>query len=202
MGGLPWWTWRPKSVRLALAILCWVFLLHGAGVYLFTRGFLLTRMSLSDISDCTDCSLPATHERLVLLIIDALRFDFISPDPPQPLSPYHHNVLTLPRELTARDPSRSFIFNAFSDPPTTTMQRIKGITTGSLPTFIDMSSNFGGTSIEEDSIINQLHRAGRKVCAQILESSVAHIALDRFHGRRYLDDGLSYALQSKHDTSI
>ena len=29
-----------------------------------------------------------------------------------------------------------------ADPPTTTMQRLKGLTTGSLPTFIDVSANF------------------------------------------------------------
>lgn len=158
--------WRPKGVSLAVAILSWIFFLHGAGVYLFTRGFLLTRMALSDISDCAgkSCTLPETHQRLVLLVIDALRFDFVSPDPPLPNSPYHHNILTLPRELTARDPTKSFLFHAFADPPTTTMQRIKGITTGSLPTFVEISSNFfGGTTIEEDSIINQLSRAGKKV---------------------------------------
>lgn len=51
----------------------------------------------------------------------------------------------------------------FSDPPTTTLQRLKGITTGSLPTFIDMGSNFGGSSIVEDSFIGQLSSAGKKV---------------------------------------
>lgn len=54
----------------------------------------------------------------------------------------------------------------FSDPPTTTLQRLKGITTGSLPTFIDMGSNFGGSSINEDSFIGQMRHAGKKVgCA-------------------------------------
>ena len=34
-----------------------------------------------------------------------------------------------------------------ADPPTTTMQRLKGLTTGSLPTFIDMASNFGSHEV-------------------------------------------------------
>ncbi|KAL5513879.1 hypothetical protein ACEPAG_2640 [Sanghuangporus baumii] len=158
------WEWRPRGTRLAIAVLGWVFLAHMAGLYLFTRGFLLTRMALSDISSCPDesCTLPATHQRVVLLIIDALRFDFVSPDPPEPRSPYHHDALTLPRELTSKYPDRSFLFNSFSDPPTTTLQRIKGITTGSLPTFVDIGSNFAGYAIEEDSLINQLHLAGKR----------------------------------------
>jgi phosphatidylinositol glycan class O len=98
-----------------------------------------------------------------LLIIDALRFDFITASPPNPPSPFHHDIITLPRELTAKHPKKSFIFNAYADPPTTTLQRIKGITTGSLPTFVDIGNNFGGSSIAEDSILKQLKMAGNKV---------------------------------------
>ena len=146
-------------------LLLWVTVVHLAAVYLYTGGFLLTRLSLSEVSSCEDgaCSLPASHKRVILLIIDALRFDFLSPDPPSPVSPYHHNVLTVPRELVESDPGRSFLFTSFADPPTTTLQRIKGITTGSLPTFIDMGSNFAGYSILEDSFIGQLQAAGKRV---------------------------------------
>ena len=35
-----------------------------------------------------------------------------------------------------------------ADPPTTTLQRLKGLTTGSLPTFIDAGSNFAGEVIK------------------------------------------------------
>lgn len=144
-------------------------LLHLVGIYLFTRGFLLSRLSLSTVSECSStsaslpCTLPLTHTRAVLLIIDSLRFDFLSPHPPEPHSPYHHNVLTLPRELTAKQPRNSFLFNAHADPPTATLQRIKGLVTGSLPTFVDIGHNFGGASIAEDSIIQQLQRANKTI---------------------------------------
>ncbi|OBZ73368.1 GPI ethanolamine phosphate transferase 3, partial [Grifola frondosa] len=62
-----------------------------------------------------------------------------------------------------RDPHIRCSSTHSPDPPTTTLQRIKGLTTGSLPTFIDMGSNFGGSSILEDSIIEQLRAAGRKI---------------------------------------
>ena len=143
-------------------VLLWLALTHAVAIYLFTRGFLLTRLALPDYST-TDNRQQRTHTRAVLLIIDALRFDFITPDPPHPPSPFHHNVLTLPRELTEKNPKHSFIFNAYADPPTTTLQRIKGITTGSLPTFVDIGNNFGGSSIEEDSLMKQLKIAGKKV---------------------------------------
>lgn len=127
-------------------------------------GFLLSRLSLSETSNWKDTQpFVKSHKRAVLLVIDALRFDFISPDPPQPPSPYHHNVLRLPAELTQKYPDRSFIYTSFADPPTTTLQRIKGITAGSLPTFIDMGSNFGGASNLEDSFISQLTAAGKRV---------------------------------------
>ena len=153
-----------------LALLLWVFFVHLSGIYLFTRGFLLTRLSLAESNTCSSlpCTLTPTHKRAVFLIIDALRFDFLSPDPPNPSSPYHHNVLTLPRELTAARPKNSFLFNAYADPPTTTLQRIKGLTTGSLPTFVDLGNNFGGSSIAEDSILKQLLTAGKKVSVEVL----------------------------------
>jgi phosphatidylinositol glycan class O len=149
--------------HLAVLILAWLTLLHFAGLWLFTRGFLLSRLALSNVTDCEDCRLTPTHKRAVLLVIDALRFDFVSPDPPEPPSRFHHHVLTLPQELTRRQPSHSFLFDSFADPPTTTLQRLKGITTGSLPTFIDVSSNFDATSITEDSLISQLRRANKTV---------------------------------------
>jgi len=152
-------------VSRASLVLLWVFFIHLAGLYLFKNGFLLTRLALTETTACPDesCTLKPTHSRAVFLIIDALRFDFVSPEPPLPLSPYHHHVLTLPAQLTSAHPNKSFIFNAYADPPTTTLQRIKGLTTGSLPTFVDIGNNFGGSSIAEDSIVKQLKEHGRKV---------------------------------------
>eukprot|EP01132_Coremiostelium_polycephalum_P009321 gene9321-11424_t len=50
----------------------------------------------------------------------------------------------------------TLFYKFIADSPTVTMQRIKGITTGSLPTFIDVGSNFGGDAIVEDNLIQQL----------------------------------------------
>ncbi|KAF8345156.1 hypothetical protein F5887DRAFT_885476 [Amanita rubescens] len=163
--------------------LTWVFAVHIIGIYLFTRGFLLSRLSLSDYSSCnlSNCTLTPTHNRVVFLIIDSLRFDFVSPDPPLPASPNHHNVLNIPRQLTEKHPTRSFIFNAYADPPTTTLQRIKGLTTGSLPTFVDMGNNFGGSSIMEDSILKQMRLAGKTSAAFMGDDTWMSVFPDAFH---------------------
>lgn len=164
--------WSSRGFTLIL----WVFLVHLAGIYLYTRGFLLTRLALSETNTCTQesCPFPPAYSRAIVLIIDALRFDFLSPNPPIPPSPYHHNILKLPAELSASQPDHSLLLYAFPDPPTTTLQRIKALTTGSLPTFVDMGSNFGGSSILEDSIIGQLRSQGKRVSDYIHASVAIH----------------------------
>lgn len=168
---------------MSLFLLLWLTFIHFVGIYLFTKGFLLSRLSLPDRNDFEFNSL-ATHKRAVLLVIDALRFDFISSHPPQPSSPYHHNILTLPRELTAAHPHHSFIFNAHADPPTTTLQRIKGLTTGSLPTFVDVGDSFGGSAINEDSLLHQLAATGQKVSKQFALDCLLYIRLKGCFCRR------------------
>ncbi|EIW69047.1 hypothetical protein TREMEDRAFT_44276 [Tremella mesenterica DSM 1558] len=152
---------------LALLAITYFIFVHAIGLYIFTRGFLLTRLTIPSTAPPYSVSnpppIPPTHSKAIVLIIDALRTDFISPHHPQHSSPYHHGILTLPAELAATTPHHSLIFNAFSDPPTSTMQRLKGITTGSLPTFIDIGSNFASTAIDEDSWISQLVAADKKV---------------------------------------
>ncbi|KAJ3557856.1 hypothetical protein NM688_g1251 [Phlebia brevispora] len=125
-------------------ILLWLALCHLAGTYLFFRGFLLTHRRLSDPEPCNEayCTLPAAYERIVLLVVDSLRFDFITPNPPEPAAIYH-DVLKLP------------------DPPTTTLQRIKGITAGSIPSFIDLGSTFGFTAGQ--SWLDGLRSAGKRI---------------------------------------
>ncbi|KAH7097941.1 hypothetical protein BKA62DRAFT_714996 [Auriculariales sp. MPI-PUGE-AT-0066] len=115
-----------------LPLLTSLALLHFAAIFLFCRGFLLSRRSLDELNTCPTCSLSPNYQQAIVF-------------------------------LTAAQPDRSFIFHTYVDPPTTTLQRIKGITTGSLSTFVDMGSNFGGSEIKEDSLIVQLGRAGKTV---------------------------------------
>lgn len=158
------WTSTLSRFSLAFILLFLITIFHAVGLYSFTHGFLLTRLSIPNISPAYVDGPPVqpTHSKAVILVIDALRTDFLTHDRPDP-SPYHHGILTLPSELTRRQPEHSLIFNTFSDPPTSSMQRLKAITTGSLPTFIDAGSNFASTAIEEDSIISQLSAANKTI---------------------------------------
>lgn len=156
--------------------LVFVAALHASGLLLFTKGFLLTRLALEDINDCTprssngsfdrSCSLPPTHSKLVFLLVDALRADFVFPVPSTSTftpSSFHHNLIPLPAQLTSENPTHSFLAHFIADAPTTTLQRLKGLTTGSLPTFVDAGSNFGGEQITEDNWLAQAKRAGKRI---------------------------------------
>lgn len=154
----------------ALAILAF---LHSVALLLFTRGFLLTRQALPNINKCdpialsgnldASCSLPPTHEKLIFLVVDALRSDFVLPADTASANAYYQNHLTLPASLTEKEPGNSFLAHFIADAPTTTLQRIKGMTTGSLPTFIDAGSNFAGEQADEDNWLWQAKRAGKRI---------------------------------------
>lgn len=151
-----------------------VLFLQIVGIALFTRGFLLSRPVFEDHSVCSespflgknsnpyksvgDSSKGCWHEKsfdkAVIVIIDALRYDFVIPDHEQDL--YYHNALPYLYDMANKHPENAFLSKFMADPPTTTLQRLKGLTTGSLPTFIDAGSNFAGSEIEEDNWIAQL----------------------------------------------
>lgn len=152
---------------VALIGLLLVSCLHLGALLVFVRGFLLTRIALPDaaVLQPGETTLEAPrYSRAVVLIVDALRFDFMFPNADvATASPHHHNILTLPTELSNSQPSQSLMFRAMADPPTTTLQRLKALTVGTLPTFVDAGSNFAGSSIEEDNWVAQAKRAGKKV---------------------------------------
>lgn len=148
--------------------------------------------------------------RVILLVIDALKYDFGVYDPGKcesflrgrggegkgersfrmmgvkimgacvglrkPLA--YQNRMPVFSEMLQKHPKRSRMLKFMADPPTTTMQRLKGLTTGSLPTFIDIGSNFASPEINEDNIIDQI--VGRNMTAVFLGDSTW---TDLFPGR-------------------
>jgi GPI ethanolamine phosphate transferase 3 subunit O len=97
------------------------------------------------------CWMDRRADAVIILLVDALRIDF---------------ARQLTRSVQARlaavssDPTNSTVssrlFRFVADPPTVTTQRIKALTTGGLPTFADISTNFGGASVEDDNWLFQL----------------------------------------------
>ncbi|KAL3691933.1 hypothetical protein R1sor_005584 [Riccia sorocarpa] len=110
------------------------------------------------------CWTRPTIKKAIVLIVDALRFDFVAHsrnfrgDP----KPWMDKLPVLQR-LVAEDNSTARIFKFLADPPTTTLQRLKGLTTGGLPTFIDIGHSFGAPAIVEDNLLLQLQRTGKRV---------------------------------------
>jgi len=175
------------------------------------------------------CWYPRQYDRVVILLIDALRFDFMlwnhtldhelkqaraqkqtkneagaagsggstsnaegtdGPSIPPFVNamPIMGEILPpLPDERLHAPPSPSphaghaALYRFVADPPTVTMQRIKGLTTGGLPTFIDIKDNFGSSAIVEDNWIWQLkHAQTGRTC----RNDDAHVAASTSSSRR------------------
>lgn len=146
-----------------LVVLLFIAAVQFIGVGLFTLGFLLSRQVLPNISECTDdqfntCG-PARFDKAILVVIDALRFDFAIPV--EGSTEFYHNNFPILHTLAQKD--NGVLLKFLADPPTTTLQRLKGLTTGSLPTFIDAGSNFDGDAIDEDNWLLQLHKNDKSI---------------------------------------
>lgn len=182
---------RKKSYesRWAWTVGFWVWMLciHLVGIAYFTSGFLLSRLMLDDKSTCDapptlnasaagpvdilpawkgkgtpdgGCWHPRTFQRAVVVLIDALRYDFTVPVGDGAL---YHDAFPFLYETAAQSPANAFLRPFIADPPTSTLQRLKGLTTGTLPTLADLGSSFAGTAIEEDNLLMQLRDAKRRM---------------------------------------
>ncbi|KAI0883366.1 uncharacterized protein GGS22DRAFT_180518 [Annulohypoxylon maeteangense] len=159
----------------------WLLCIHIVGILLFTSGFLLTRLVLDERSECDNppiepllewkgkgsveggCWHPKTFNKAVVVLVDALRYDFTVPVGDEDNAAVYHNALPYLYETSVQSPGNAFLRPFIADPPTTTLQRLKGLTTGTLPTFVDMGSNFAGTAIEEDNLLMQWKDQGKRI---------------------------------------
>lgn len=139
-----------------------------------------------ELGDHGNCWLPKSFDKAVIIIIDALRYDFTIP---QDRTEHYLNALTVLHETAENSPQNAFLRPFIADPPTTTLQRLKGLTTGTLPTFVDAGSNFAGTAIDEDNLIAQLKQAGK---------TLVHLGDDTWHSLfpGYFDANLTKAYDS------
>lgn len=152
-----------KSHTLYVILLASLALLQFIAIAFFTRGFLLTRQVLDDVAIKT--AEYGKFDKAVVLIVDALRFDFVIPvdQDHQGYSGNFHNNIDVLYESMFADQGSSLLLKFIADAPTVTLQRLKGLTTGSLPTFIDAGSNFDGSVIEEDNLIKQMYEQGKQI---------------------------------------
>lgn len=99
--------------------------------------------------------------KVILLLIDALRYDFVEYQPNG--TNFYHNRLTAVHDALKHKSKNTVLYKFLADPPTTTMQRIKGLTTGSFPTFVDIGASFSSNEITEDNILDVLIRNDKKI---------------------------------------
>ncbi|XP_014644284.1 PREDICTED: GPI ethanolamine phosphate transferase 2 isoform X3 [Ceratotherium simum simum] len=97
---------------------------------------------------------PPLFSKVVIMLIDALRDDFVFGSKGVKFMPYT-------TYLVEKGASHSFVAEA--KPPTVTMPRIKALMTGSLPGFIDVVRNLNSPALLEDNVIAQAKAAGKRI---------------------------------------
>lgn len=164
------------------SILCLASFSVVIGCFIFCRGFLLNRLVFTDKSmpcyplvapddlrqDFSESSPRPCHgpifSKTILVLVDALRYDFI-----HRMSFLSSIVQQGEEDLENRMGGHGILgisscaFKFIADPPTTTMQRLKALMSGTMPTFIDASANFNRFLIDTSMILQLL-------CSSIMDS--------------------------------
>lgn len=118
---------------------------HAIGYLLFLRGFFPSKAVLSGYSlfyqrgDAAGASpfapsegtLPQQFDKIVLMVVDAMRADFLYSEETSYMSFVHQLV----------SQGHALPYTAYANAPTVTLPRLKGITTGGTPSFIDAVLN-------------------------------------------------------------
>uniref|UniRef100_A0A8C3DZ90 Phosphatidylinositol glycan anchor biosynthesis class G (EMM blood group) n=1 Tax=Corvus moneduloides TaxID=1196302 RepID=A0A8C3DZ90_CORMO len=147
-------------------------LVQALGVALFLRGFfpvpvrsLPRREARADppaepappgagmVSNWTKIP-PPLFKKVVVVLIDALRDDFVFGSKGKQFMPYTTQVV---------EKGTSYSFIAEAKPPTVTMPRIKALMTGSIPGFIDVVVNLNSPALLDDNLIWQAKTAGKRI---------------------------------------
>ncbi|ORY86220.1 alkaline-phosphatase-like protein [Protomyces lactucae-debilis] len=141
--------------RHHVALLC---LLQLAGLFFFARGFFpLQKAALPGHASAHPDDVPAVFDRLIFIVIDALRSDFAF-GPDSAMHTLHSKILK--EEVLA--------FTARASTPTVTLPRLKCLTTGSISGFLDAILNLAepdGASADsmQDSWVQQQVAQSRKI---------------------------------------
>lgn len=78
------------------------------------------------------------------MVIDALRNDFVQPSS------------TMRYTNSLINDGNAYKLNLHVESPTVTMPRLKAMTTGTIPNFIDVILNLGSSELNIDSFLNQI----------------------------------------------
>lgn len=85
------------------------------------------------------------------MVIDALRADFV----------LANGSMRYTNDLISNGSACQLNVQVY--PPTVTMPRIKSITTGTIPNFIDVVLNLGSSKLNIDSLLHQISKGNEKI---------------------------------------
>ena len=121
----------------------------------FLTGFFPLKSGDSEVSS-PDGLPPAWTRRvgrLVIMVIDALRLDFVQNTADRGGSSQSEFKIKYLSSLLQSGQAKLVVTKA--SPPTVTLPRLKAIMTGSVPSFVDIIRNFDTDTLVEDSLIRQ-----------------------------------------------
>lgn len=129
-------SWKPLIILLFINI----------GSYLtFLKGFFPSKKILPGFNDLLAISNePPQFNRIVFMVIDALRADFLFSENSE--FKFVHQLI---------NESKAVPFTGHSNPPTVTLPRLKGITLGTTPNFLDAILNIADDKDNSQGLLNQ-----------------------------------------------
>ena len=124
------------------------------GVSIFFFGYFPLNLSHSGqpVSPQHRPPVPPLYDKLVLIVIDALRYDFV-------LSP--NSPMSFVTDMLLNNSARCYTGQAHA--PTVTLPRIKALTTGTVPGFFDMITQLSSPALQQDNLIAQLVTSGKRI---------------------------------------
>ena len=149
------------SVRLRSAALALANILLIAALLVFAKGFFPHKASISGLAtwhpESATAARQAPFDRVIFMVVDALRSDFV-----------YGNASNFYFTQSLIQSGAAVPFTGHASPPTITMPRVKAITTGSVPSFVDLILNFAesdttSTLKDQDTWLAQLRAKGDKL---------------------------------------
>uniref|UniRef100_A0A8C6VMB5 Phosphatidylinositol glycan anchor biosynthesis class G (EMM blood group) n=1 Tax=Naja naja TaxID=35670 RepID=A0A8C6VMB5_NAJNA len=99
-------------------------------------------------------TIPPIFNKVVIVLIDALRDDFVFGSKGLKFMPYTTDLV---------EKGTTHVFIAEAKAPTVTMPRIKALMTGRIPGFIDVIMNLNSPALKEDNLIWQAKTVGKRI---------------------------------------
>lgn len=131
-------------------VLFGLLILHVIGYLIFLKGFFPSKVVVPGFNEFHTGQSPfmehneAKFDKLILMVVDAMRSDFLYSD---------HSHMKFVHQLI--NENCAVPFTSYSNPPTVTLPRLKGITTGGTPSFLDAILNIADDKDDSQSLSNQ-----------------------------------------------